>query len=545
MNKFKILKILYVTTTTLLITNISAFAQGEKVEKQKIKIAVRNKKQFKEDKNKKVSQNKPVKNNSRIENESEAETAPETDDDSKFKDKKIKNDANTKQEKINNLEIEGLKFKEICIDIESNEPIYFNEKYNIFLAKGNNVENNLIGHLDFTTPLFEGEKGEPHGVEHLLVSNSIAAKKTKDKKWFSIGIYPNSEFSRNNAYTYNLFDATALIQFDFNKELFKEGSEKEFQDFVNMFLVKAEFLTDNYEIFKREIKNKYAGKIVSRILHELLNRENPTDFGGLFNKANLMTQDERYEAAGLYKEMKKLKFKEIKDFYFKYIVKNNPCLFLKVKDLKEAKRAIYLFKKYYYDKKESFNIPEIGKNKKFDYFKKVKLPKEMNKFFFKYSKMKNNKKVEKIAKYVLEAEYKLEDFDDLKNWCFSFLDIERFLKKAVDIKKYGFKNITSTVNENDRLVLKIYGDDEKLFERKNLEKNLKEIEKEIINYLNKNKITLEDIDKKYGREKRLEKQIRKREYSNYMIYRSIIKSLAKYKTPFEKRYSKLEEKGKI
>ena len=70
MNKFKILKILYVTTTSLLITNISAFAQGEKVEKQKIKIAVRNKKQFKEDENKKVSQNKPLKNNSRIENES-------------------------------------------------------------------------------------------------------------------------------------------------------------------------------------------------------------------------------------------------------------------------------------------------------------------------------------------------------------------------------------------------------------------------------------------------------------------------------------------
>ncbi len=485
MIKFKILKMLNATIIIMLITNISVLAKG------------------------------------------------------KYETEIQKSETRNTEEKINDLKIEGLKFKGICINSETNKPTYYNKKYNILLTKGDSLE----GHIDFITPV-GNEKGKPHGIEHLLYSNFIGARKNKKDKWFSIGISSDNEFSRNNAYTYNLLDTTAVIQFDFGKELLKEGSEKEFQKFVDMFLGKAEFLTDNFEIFKREIKNRYNGKIVSRILHELLNRENPKDSGGLFNKAILMTQDERYEACGLYKETKKLTFKELKDFYFKYIVNNKPCLFLKVNNLKEAKRAIHLFKKYYYDKKENFNIPEIGKSKKFDYFKRTKLPKEMNNYFFKYTNINNNKRTDKTSNYVLEAEYELKDFNDLKNWCFSFLDTEKFLKKAIDIKKYGFKNITLNNNENDRLVIKIFGDDKELFERKNLENNLKEIEKDIINYLNKNKITLENIEKQ-EREKTIKEQIKKRKYYYNMIYNNILKSLAKCKTPFSERYFTLDENGKI
>lgn len=553
MSKFKILKIIYVSTTATMLANIVVFAKGKyktktqenegiKIiqqqkdavleQKSKKDISVKNKKQFKEDYNKKTNQKESAKDEIKPEYELETEATKETEDDSKQKE-------NEDTKEINDLEIEGLKFKGICINSETNEPIYYNEKYNIILTKGDSLE----GHIDFITPV-KDKKGKPHAVEHLLFSNFIGSKKNKKKKWFSIGISFNNEFGRNNAFTCNLLDRTAIIQFNFSKELLKKGFEKEFQKFVDMFLGKAEFLIDNFEIFKREIKNTFAGKVFSRILHELLNRENPKDSEGLFNKAISITQDERYDAAGLYEETKKLTFKELKDFYFKYIVNNIPCLFLKFSDLEEAKRVIHLFKKYYYDKKENFNIPEAEKNKIFDYFKKIKLPKEMNNYFFKYSKTNNNKKIEKMSNYVLEAEYELKDFNDLKDWCFSFLDIEKFLKKAVDIKKYGFKNITFSNDENDRLVLKIYGDDRKLFERKTLENNLKKIEKDIINYINKNKITLDDIEKQ-GREKTIEEQIKKREYNISIIYRKILKSLAKYKTPFSEKYFTLDEDGKI
>ena len=117
MNKLKILKILYVTTTALLITNISAFAKGEKVKTQEIEIAFKDKKQFKEDKNKKVSQNKPVESNSKTESESEVETAPETDDENK----KISKDKNKNKS--------SKKFKEDKNKkVSQNKPVESNSK---------------------------------------------------------------------------------------------------------------------------------------------------------------------------------------------------------------------------------------------------------------------------------------------------------------------------------------------------------------------------------------------------------------------------------
>ncbi len=442
-------------------------------------------------------------------------------------------------EKINEeINIKGLNFKEISFDEETKERVYYNEKYNTIITNGvKNDNNQKIGHISFQMGLKDNE-GRPHAVEHLLCSGQLFENKNKIKNWFGLSTASGNGYSGSNAYTYNLLDTVGNVQFELDLKLFKKENENEFKKFVDIFLGKAKFLSDNKEIFKREIKNKVNGKIVSRILHELLNKDSKIE-KGMKTRA-----DDIFYAGGKYQEMKKVTFKELKDFYFKYIVNGMPCLFLQVENLEQAKRPIELFKKYYFEKKKNYNISDKGKMKEIKFFTKGKLYEELKNNSFKYLEEKGGQPQEKIAKYVCEETYKIKDYDEIKNTCFSFLDIDNFLKKAVDVKKYGFEKIELNVGEEGELCFKIFGNNKKFFEKDVIEEKLGKINEDILGYLEQNKITLEDMIKG-NRKEYLEENIKKRKINSTMIYNKILKSLVENKTSFSKKYFTLDKNGKI
>ena len=446
----------------------------------------------------------------------------------------VVSNVNRKQE----VEIKGLNFKKISFDEETKESVYYNEKYNIIIASGVKSDNNQkIGHISFQMGL-EDDEGGPHALEHELYSEQLFKNENKTKKWIGISTSSGNSYSGSNAYTYNLLDSVGNVQFELDKKLFEKGNEKEFLKLVNIFLGRAKFLTDKQEIYKREIKNKMNGKIVSRILHELLKKESKIE-KGMKTRA-----DDIFYAGGKYKEMKKTTFKKLKDLYFKYVVNGMPCLFFQVENLEQAKRPVGLFKEHYFEKKENYNISDQGKNKKIEFFTKGKLYEGIQDQSFKYLEEKGNQPKEKIAKYVCEETYKIEDFDEMKNGCFTFLDIDNFLKKAIDIKKYGFEKIEVNVEEEGNFILKIFGDDGKLFEKDVIEEKLKKIKEEILKFIESNKITLEDMVKG-NRKKYLEENIEKRKINAIIIYNKILKSLVETKTPFSKKYFTLDRNKRI
>ncbi len=451
---------------------------------------------------------------------------------------KIQNSVINKVEKGQEVNIKGLNFKRISFDEETKESVYYNERYNIIITSGVKSDNNQkIGHISFQMGL-EDDEGKPHGVEHSLYSNQLFENKDEKKNWVGLSTASGNGYSGSNAYTYNLLDSVGNVQFEFDRKLFEKENEKEFPKFVDIFLGKVKFLLDREETFKREIKNKVNGKIVSRILHEILAKDSKIE------KGMITRADDIFCAGGKYQEIKKVTFKKLKDFYFKYIVNGMSCLFLQVENLEQAKRPISLFKKYYYQKKKNYNISDLGKKKKVEFFKKGKLYEGIKDKSFKYLEGKGGKQREKISKYICEETYKIKDYDEMKNTCFMFLDIDNFLNKAVDIKKYGFEKIELNVEEEGVLCLKIFGNDEKLFEKDIIEEKLKKIKEDILNFIELNKITLEDMVKG-NRKEYLEENIKKRKINSTIIYNKILKSLVETKIPFSKKYFTLDKNKEI
>ncbi len=581
MSKFKILKILCVTTTATLFTNVAIFAkekyktkiqenEGIKVvQQQKDAIveqknskkdkSVKNKKQFKEDENKKTDQKKSEKDESKTEYYSEAETAAETEDDSNFKENE------TKSEKNENKEVQILKGKKtnICgIDFMR----VLTDKYKlrldfsiyngciIFLITGKEdipVESKTAGNLEYWFSI-NSDEAPAHKLEHLLVFHKIENREKNRKNGRIFTFY--SDYNNNKAKNYsNALTGTidirnnlGVMTFLFAKELFED--QENFKNFCKQFLGNPTFMRDGNKLFKREVKNKYYGEICGRVLMEMYKNLKHSKEEGTIQKINKEEMEQesklKYDTGGIYEKMIDTTFKDVTDFYEKYISNGTPILFLYGNNYNEIKKPLAMFKENLLDKKKKCNIPEKGEDKfKGDYIKFPISPetsKETGYFEFTTGE-EGNKKIEKTKqKAVISKD--VYDFNLLDKFVLTCLKGD-FFERRIDLKKYGFKKIVNGRGE-DGFFLDIFGDDKNNFEEKNIKEILNSIKKDIIKNIEEKGIDFKkDINKEFLKE--LKKRTKEYNYIPGNIAKDITRSYFLEKTPFSKKLFKLNKEGKL
>ncbi len=570
MNKLKILKILNFITAATLITNVSVLARGkyeskiQETQKNEGQKVVQQQKDAVLEQETKNSQEQLIENSSEQNNEKKVQeieiavenktkTAAETDDNLKSIDEnktEKKQILKGKKKNICNMDFievleDNLKFKlDVCI-------------YNgciVFLITGidkSPVKSKMAGKLQFWFTI-NSDIGHAHLLEHVLYNLVFENKEKGMKEGRIFTFYSDYDNDKAtdfvNAYTIPIDTRNnyGAIEFPFNKELFKDP--KNFKKFCDEFLGNPTFKRDGGKLFKRDIKNKYYGKICGRALLEMYGKYNHSNQEGTIQKivkeANEKKSKLKYDIGGIYEKMTNVTFKDIEGFYEKYVNNGMPILFLYGDNYDEIKKPLTMLKENFLDKKKKGNIPKRGEDKfKGDYIK-IPISQEMSKetgdFEFTTGE-EGNKKIEKTKqKAVISKD--VYDFNLLDKFILTCLKND-FFEKRIDLEKYGLKKVINR-RGTDGFFLDIFSDEKNIFDEKNIKETLNSIKEDIIKDIEKKGI---DFDKDINKEmlKNLKKITKKYDYSLNNIAKDMIRSYFLEKTPFSKKLFKFNKKGKL
>ncbi len=527
MKNNKILKILSISTALTLFLNITTFATKNN------KNLTQNKKQIE---NIKFLNKKTKRNKKRNKKQNENINLPKKEND----DIKEKNSIPSQENNI--TEIGGVKFKKLFTTPERIS-LYFNEN-NRMVTLTNEEDNETKCTIAFPVKVKNNE-GKPHCVEHLLTSNNLGVI----APWKSLyDVNDKNADSGINAFT-NIFDldndiALVVINLDKNTLHNKEKMEYLGKQLTGY----ADFLNDNMHTFNREILNKIFGKETSRILLEMYGKENPSENNEdalFFKETKEIRKKFGLDPGGVYKEMLKNNFDEIKDYYFENIVNNKPTIHLKVKNLEEASEPISLLEKFYFSKrkdKETKNMIEEKKENK-DYFEIDVSPIYAKRTgLFNYFEIKDGISTPKKSDGNITIEYIIPNFTEKKVKTINCLK-PKFIQKIFDEKNCPFLDI-SFFAESNKLKLTLLPKNEEIMNKKEVEKAVEDVSTKIIEYLEKNKIQKTDIEEQFLNA--FKNKMKNNFYEDsYKFADNITKSYLADNKPFSEKYFIVDKNGQF
>lgn len=587
MDRFKILKILNLTVTVILLVGVSGLAAESssemKIEKSnEISKNTKQKDKIQNDdvyKSKKTIRNKQEKSKDRKEepvkikkedileqekNEKNTRTADKdvnknsNQKDLKLSDEKRKKYAEEKKPQILSTEsvnIGGIEFKKVITNKEEDALYYAIYKGNlirfVLKKKREKLEGAGLGSIKFFYDLDEEtcEKGIPHFTEHEMF---IPMFEYLQKKRGGLSTFMSPIIDKTddvNALTY-IFDGPnniGTLDLLINKNMMKD--EKIANVVFKELLGNPTYRNDGGYLFRREVKNKYKGKITSRALIEMYGKSNKSKYNdGTDSKIAVENWDLinklKYIPAGDYNGMKEVTMKDIDNFYDKYIYNGFADISYTFHSLEEAKNVISLTKRCYLDKKKKANITSKGKDKfEGDYIKTKVSPEQSVEYGdFKYTVGEEGNKKVKESKYTALVNLEDAELNLFERFCLICLKTD-YIQKLLNIKKYGFLKMTNFSNGGS-LYLRIWSDNKKALEEENIKSALEDIKNTVIKHVKENGIDFkEDIDKEVLKNRR--KVLKKKDYCLSLLSRNILNSYILEKVPFSRKYFKFNKEGQI
>ncbi len=536
MDRFKTIKIFSLIAGIVLLVDVSGFAKGNgttKITEQKNEGPTETKQKLEivvETKNKDDVKQKENKKDSTMGNS----------------DEEFKTSYDAPENPVNPTgkvtDIAGFKFNKFITD-KHGQTLYMcvGKPYNIFIEIGDYRYDEDVnkGTISFLSPLENG-CGGAHINEHNLSEYSV------NIGWYAFEVSNTNDEIGMNAYTTHFDKKNNIIKLDLDlkgKSIVDEEFVKKLCDVLNG---KGNYAKTFKKLFDIE---KF------RVMSEMHGHQYGLKDGGtgsiLVSESFRLSNKEKFDLGGYYNEVKNVSCEDAWKFFEKYVAKGTPTLYLKFKDMEQAKKSLAFFKKYYFDYKTEENCKSIkpGKNKIDDDF--IKFP-NISKEYAETTKMfelgvgEDGNKETKKAKNLVKIKYDVYDFDDWKKECIGCYN-EDYLSNLPKInelnKKYGFKGI-KILKGGSNLLLSIYTDNRKVL----TEEKLKEIEKEIVDiiigYIDRNEIKFEDLinAKKY---ERIRQGMKENDFCLAGIAEDVVKSYILEGKPFSKKYFRFNEKGEL
>ncbi len=502
MNKFKILKILSLTTACLLINGFSVFANNNEIDKidiQKFPESEENVKYFGQKISAIKGEKMPIKNIGEIDFEQIAKN--KQDGTLFFKDGKKVNLA-------------------IIID-DGNNKSSFKKDYGLKILFSFPNENN---------------EGRAHAIEHLIVQYLKDISGVEDDSWFAAYtgmVHPI--FAGNTRKNENSDFKSCEVELKFKDEFFKD--EKRWEALGKALL--GGLLKDKnklMEYYKGEVYGKYKNKETSRMFAEIEGSENTKDpmkkMEIDINKIDLSKGMFKYW--GDLNELKNIKIEDLEKGYKKYFVDAKPLIILNCKTKEEADKKISLLNKYYLKNKEKSEVAEEGKlafePKKYIERKATDL--ELSEFSYVIQENKRkNKEINNIGRIKFGEKNKLNVIENAILGCLK----EDYVKDIIDYKNLGVDDFYIAVGDAG-VSIEIKGNKNKefSFSKEELLKIAEKVKQKLLEKIKNKGIKKEDLDGHMlgsfarhcdDRNIDYEEMIKKMDYSS-----------RKYKTPFSEKY---------
>ncbi len=502
MNKFKILRILSLTTVCLLINSAYVFAAKNETEKKNI------------------------------------EEFPESEENVKYFGQKV-SEIKGKEMPIEN--IGGFNFKQVAKNNQDGILFFEDDKKFNFAVKLNEKKSNRSFKDNFDLKILfiipiKNAKGMPHAVEHIITNYLRDISGMENDVWFSAYTGMTLPIFKGVTGKYIKSDLkNCCVELIFKDEFFKD--EKRWEALGKALL--GDLLKDKNKIkeyYSGEVYSKYKDKETSRMFVEIEGRENTKDpMDKMDNDIN-----ERYLLNGMFKywgdlnELKNITVEDLEKCYKKYFVDAKPLIILNCKTKEEAERKISLLNKYYLKNKEKSEVAEDGQLEfePENYIERKATDLELSEFSYVIQENKRkNKEIDNIGRIKFVGKNELNEMDDAVLSCLK----EDYVKNMVDYKDLGVEDFFITTSGGG-LHIEIKGNKNKKFSfsKEELLKVAEEVKQKLLEKIKKDGIKKEDLDRHMlaafarGCEDRnigYEDIIKKMDYSS-----------RRYKTPFSEKY---------
>ena len=420
--------------------------------------------------------------------------------------------------------IDGLNFKKVMKDHS------FNQKNNIHTICNNNIWDYGI-EFNFICPL-TSDDGVFHLIEHIM--DKIIRKITNlDKKTWAG--FDEEHLSYVSAFTGGyggMICRNCKVMFNFKDKFLKDekGAENE-----KIYKAISDVLLGLKTIDEKELKEIFEAE-KNRMF---LERERKYSAKKSLDETDINMLEYKktrgiYDYVGEFDKIKDISFKKVKEYIKKYIINSKPYVVVRCKTEEEAKKRVSLLNKYYFKNKKNSNIPEEGKLKLEDktFIEKTATDRE-NDIFIIYDNNNN----ECVKKHIFEIEYDIENLNIEEKMALSLLK-EDYFRNIIDFKSLGYDNFITFVFDTKKLIIRIHGDNKKLFTKEKAKEIIQKIKEKIIEKLEKEKIEKKDLD--------IEKLKCINPDSYEQSIENINNSILKYKTPFSDKYFFIDKKtGKL